>query len=171
MSKKFFLSVKILILAAVCFAASASAQTSELVLEEGVRPHKGIDAIYREFSRGYRELKPEMVANLYSPDAAYLVPDDDITNGRPAILDNFTGFFERVRDRGQQMTISFRILQRQVEKNLGYDVGIYTLKYYKDGRMQRESKGKFVVVAVKGKDKKWYFQVDGYSGLKPATKN
>ena len=29
------------------------------------------------------------------------------------------------------------------------------------------SKGKFIVVAVKDKDKKWRFQVDGYSGLEP----
>jgi uncharacterized protein (TIGR02246 family) len=134
-------------------------------LEEGVKPHNGIDAVYKTFSEGYRTLKPEMVANLYTEDAAYLSPNDSITNGRQAILENFTGFFNNVKDRGQNMTISFQIFQRKVEKKIGYDVGIYTINFYKDGKVVNESKGKFVVVAVKGKDNKWQFQVDGYSSL------
>jgi uncharacterized protein (TIGR02246 family) len=147
------------------------AQNSELVLNDGVKSHKEIDAIYKIFSDGYRTLKPEMVANLYSTDAAYLSPNDDITNGRKAILENFTGFFNNMKERGQNMTISFQIFQRKVEKSLGYDVGIYTIDFFKDGEKVGESKGKFVVVAVKEKDGKWYFQVDGYSGLKPTENN
>ncbi len=162
MKKGLFLTFLIL----VSFS-TINAQNSELNLEKGVKPHKGIDAIYKTFSDGYRTLKPEMVANLYTEDAAYLSPDDDITNGREAILDNFASFFNNIKNNGQTMTISFQIFQRKVEKNIGYDVGIYTIRFYKDGKEVAESKGKFVVVAVKGKDNKWRFQVDGYSGLKP----
>ncbi len=145
----------------------SSAQIGQLNLEKGVANHKGIDSIYSEFSEAYETLKPDMVANLYTKDAAYLSPNEEITNGRKAILENFTGFFKNVKDRGQKMTISFQIFQRKVENEIGYDVGIYTIYFYKDGRAIETSKGKFVVVAVKDKDGKWRFQVDGYSSLKP----
>jgi hypothetical protein len=142
-------------------------QNSDLVLENGVKSHKGIDAIYSKFSEAYRTLKPEIVANLYTSDAAYLSPNDEITNGRAAILDNFVSFFKNVKNSGQNMNISFQIFQRKVEKNMGYDVGIYTINFYKDGKVINQSKGKFVTVSVKDKNNRWLFQVDGYSSLKP----
>lgn len=163
-------TVFIILFTLFCFSA-VNAQNSELILEEGVKPHKGIDAIYKDFSKSYRELVPEMVANLYTKDAAYLSPNDDITSGREAILENFTGFFNNMKNSDRNMTISFQIFQRKVEKNMGYDVGIYTIDFFKDGKKTGESKGKFVVVAVKEKDGKWRFQVDGYSSLKPKEKN
>ncbi len=145
----------------------ATAFEKALILENGVKPHKGIDEIYEKFSVGYETLNSELVANLYTQDAAYLSPNDSITNGRTAILENFTSFFKNVNGRGQDLTISFQIFQRKVSKEMGYDVGIYTIHFYKDDKVVNESKGKFVVVALKGKDKEWRFQVDGYSGLKP----
>ena len=68
------------------------------------------------------------------------------------------------------MTISFQIFQRKIDKNLAYDVGIYMIRQYKDGKEVGMGQGKFVVVAVKEKDDKWRFQVDGYSDLKPPQK-
>ena len=153
------------------FAVVSSAQIGQLNLEEGVEPHEGIDSIYAKFSEAYETLNPEMVANLYTEDAAYLSPNEEITNGRKAIFENFTSFFKNVKARGQKMTISFQIFQRKVENKMGSDVGIYTIYFYKDGKAVNTSKGKFVVVAVKGKDKKWRFQVDGYSSLKPQKNN
>lgn len=147
-----------------------NAQTSELILDEGVKPHKEIDAVYAKFSEAYETLKPEMVADLYTDDAVYLQPNSDVMTGRDAILQNFTGFFNNVKNGGRNITISFQILQRKVEKQIGYDVGIYTVTSFKDGEKLGESKGKFVVVAVKRKDKKWRFQVDGFSSLKPPEK-
>lgn len=147
------------------------AQNSELVLIKGVRQHAGIDEVYKKFSSGYRTLKPEIVANLYAEDAVYLQPNADIMTGRSAILQNFTEFFDGVRNDGRNITISFQILQRKFEEKIGYDVGIYTIVNYKDGKKLGESKGKFVVVAVRGKDKKWHFQVDGFSSLKPSPEN
>lgn len=142
-----------------------------LILDKGVMPYKEIDKIYDTFFRAYVELKPEMVANLYTENAAYLQPNADIITGRDAILENFTSFFNSVKNGGRNITISFQILQRKVEKKIAYDVGIYTIISYKDGKKLGESKGKFVVVAVKDNDGKWRFQVDGFSGLKPQDKN
>lgn len=160
---------KLLLVSVLLFVSlSATAQTNELILEKGVLAHKGIDDIYRQFSESYRSLNSEIVTNLYTESAAYLVPDDDIMQGREKIRASFQGFFDSVRKDGRTMTISFQIFQRKANKNMAYDVGIYTLRSFKDGKKIGMGQGKFVVVAVKEKDDKWRFQVDGYSGLKPS---
>jgi len=162
---------KLLLLLIVLFVSfRISAQTSEPVLEKGVEAHKAIDEVYRQFSESYRTLDAEKVINLYTETAAYLQPNDDLLQGRDKVREVFTPFFETVKKDGQTMTISFQIFQRKTDKNLAYDVGIYTLRSFKDGKEINAGKGKFVVVAVKEKDGKWRFQVDGYSGLKPVKR-
>jgi uncharacterized protein (TIGR02246 family) len=149
----------------------ASAQTSELVLEKGVKAHKEIDEVYRQFSESYRTLDAEKVISLYTETAAYLQPNDELLQGRDKVRGVFAPFFDSVKKEGRQMTISFQIFQRMVDKKLAYDVGIYTLRSFKDGKEINTGKGKFIVVAVKEKDGKWRFQVDGYNGLKPVKRN
>lgn len=162
---------KILIIICLCvFAVGIRAQEKELILEAGVRENKAIDAIYAQFSEAYRTLDVEKVANLYTENAAYLPPDADILQGRPQIRASFQEFFDWVKGENRAMTISFRIFQRNVAENMAYDVGIYTIRQSKDGKEVGQSKGKFVVVAVKDKSGKWLFQVDGYSNLKPEKK-
>ena len=162
---------KLLPLLIVLFVSfHVQAQTSELVLEKGVEAHRGIDEIYRQFSDAYRTLDAEKVINLYTETAAYLQPNDDLLQGRDKVRGIFAPFFERVKNDGQTMTISFQIFQRKADKNLAYDVGIYTLKSFKDGKEIGTGRGKFVVVAVKEKGGAWRFQVDGYSGLKPVKR-
>ncbi len=151
-------------------AFSVLAQTPDLTLQKEVSPHKEIDAIYKTFSDAYHTLDVEKVANLYSETAAYLVPNDNILQGREAIRPTFKSFFDYIKNEGRTMTISFQIVQRKVDKNLGYDVGIYTIRQYKDGKEIGSGQGKFVVVAIREKDGKWRFQVDGYSDLKPPEK-
>jgi uncharacterized protein (TIGR02246 family) len=150
---------------------SVQAQDPELTLEKGVAAHKEIDAVYKSFSDAYRTLDAEKVTNLYSETAAYLPPNNDILQGRAAIRPTFQSFFDWIKKEGRTMTISFRIVQRKTDKNLAYDVGIYTIRQFKDGAPvgSGTGQGKFVVVAVKEKDGKWRFQVDGYSDLKPAN--
>ncbi len=152
-------------------AATVFSQNSELVLDSSVKPHAGVDSVYKSFSESYRRLDVDMVAGLYSQNAAYLVPDNEIMIGREKIRDNFKGFFDWVKKDGRTMTISFHIAQRRIDNKLGYDVGVYTLRSFKDGREVAVSHGKFVVVAVKEKDGKWAFNVDGYSALKPEKTN
>lgn len=149
-----------------CFPAkNVCAQSADLTLQTGVAPHKGVDEIYRQFSESYRTLNVEQVINLYTESAAYLVPGEEILLGRDKVRANFSPFFESVKKNGQTMTISFQIFQRKIEKNMGYDVGIYTLRTFKDGKEIGSGKGKFVVVAVKDSDGKWRFQLDAYNNL------
>lgn len=149
---------------------SINAQDSELILEKGIPTHKEIDAIYKTFSDAYRTLDADLVTNLYTENAAYLAPNNDIQQGRAEIRKGFQSFFDWIKSEGRTMTISFQIFQRKVDKNMAYDVGIYTIRQYKDGKEVGKGQGKFVVVAIREKDGKWRFQVDGYSDLKPAQK-
>ena len=134
--------------------------------ETGVKPHEGIDAIYQRFQLGYEKLDAEMVAGLYTDDALYLVPDNDVMRGKENIRKNFSVFFDYNRNQGRKLNITFRILRRSVQDELGYDVGIYTLQSSKDGKVLGEDQGKFVVVSRKMKDGAWKFELDSYSGLK-----
>ncbi len=162
---------KLLPLLIVLFVSlHVQAQNADLVLEKGVEAHRGIDEVYRQFSESYRTLDAEKVTNLYTENAAYLQPNDDLLQGRDKVREVFAPFFERVKKDGQTMTISFQIFQRKTDKNLAYDVGIYTLRSFKDGKEIGIGRGKFVVVAVKEKGGVWRFQVDGYSGLKPVKR-
>jgi uncharacterized protein (TIGR02246 family) len=163
---------KLILLPLLLFAAfGANAQPGDLTLEKGVAAHAEIDAIYKTFSDAYRTLDVEKVASLYSETAAYLAPENDILQGRAAIRPTFASFFDWVKKENRTMTISFRIVQRRVDKNLGYDVGIYSIRQYKDGKQVGDAgEGKFITIAVREKDGKWCFQVDGYSNLKPSKK-
>ena len=156
------------LLTAALFTFAATAQSSELTLRTGVSPHAGVDDVYRRFSESYRTLNVDRIADQYTQTAAYLAPDDEVLTGRDSIRPGFKRFFDSVKNNGQTMTISFDILQRMVDKTIGYDVGIFTLRTFKDGKEINSGRGKFVVVTVKDADSKWRFQVDGYSGLRPS---
>ncbi len=134
-------------------------------LEGGVRKHKGIDRIYRDFSEGYATLDAGKVAGLYSVNASYLPPSRDIVEGRPAILSNFERFFSNIKERGQTMNISFKIEKRRVFGNSGYDIGVFEINHSKGGEVVNNSRGRFVVVTVKDADGKWRFDVDAYTPL------
>lgn len=152
------------------FVVILSAQTSDLTLDSGVKPHQGIDAIYTTFTKGYRDLNVDLVTNLYTEDANYLASGNMMTDGKAKIRESFAGFFEYVKKNGNTMEIKFRILQREVDKRLGYEVGIYTINTFKDGKQVQTSQGKFFVVTKKIGNK-WYFRFDGYSDLKPEKKD
>jgi uncharacterized protein (TIGR02246 family) len=161
MVKKF---ISLLAAMAIGGGATIAAATSP-VLDEGVTPHEGLDGIYRRFSEGYKALDPAAVANLYTETAAYLQPGTEIEVGREKVLASFTKFFDSVRQRNGRLEISFRVVQRQAEQNLAYDVGIFTLTSFSDKGEERTSKGKFFVTARPDKDGVWRFQVDGYNDL------
>ena len=156
----------LIFVACLLLVYTAPAQSAtDLILENGVAPHRGLDDVYRRFSEGYRKLDADSVAGLYTESAAYLAPGSAAQFGRQKILENFKSFFDSVRKRNERMEISFRILQRQVDKNMAYDVGIYTLTSIDGKDEPRTGRGKFVVVAKRGKDAVWRFQVDGYNDL------
>lgn len=142
-----------------------STATSILILQDGVATHAGIDAIYARFSAGYRALDAASVAGLYTETAAYLAPGQDAQIGRAQIEANFARFFGRAKQRGEALAISFRIVQRQAQDRIAYDVGIYTLTITAANGSSRQARGKFAAVATLAGDGAWRFQVDSYSDL------
>jgi uncharacterized protein (TIGR02246 family) len=148
------------------FSSNIYAQTPDLVLENGVKPHREIDAVYSSFTKGYRDLNVDLVADLYAEDANYLAPGKMMTDGRIKIRESFASFFDYVKKEGQTMEIKFRILHREVDQKLGFEVGIYTINSFKDGKQIGTGQGKFLVVTKKIGNK-WYFRFDGYSNLEP----
>lgn len=147
-----------------------AALTAQATHGPGAAAHPGLDAIYATFSKGYETLDPAAVANLYTEDALYLQPGDDILRGRKGILANFTGFFDSVRKSGSTVRIRFEIVDRQVSENLATDLGYFILtRSAKEGR-ENTNRGKFVVVARKQKDGTWLIHVDGYSGIEEPRK-
>ena len=164
---------KVLLSTALIFCSQLFllAQTADLTLDSGVKPHKGIDAVYAAFTKAYRDLNVDLVTNLYTEDANYLAPGNPMTDGKAKIRETFASFFDYVKKNGNTMEIKFRILNREVDKNLGYEVGIYTINTFKDGKQIGSSgQGKFFVVTKKIGGK-WYFRFDGYSDLKPEKRN
>jgi uncharacterized protein (TIGR02246 family) len=156
----------IIFLAILLFSISINAQTPDLTLETQVKPHKEIDAIYATFTKAYRDLNIDLVTNLYTEDANYLAPGNTMTDGKAKIRETFASFFDYVKKNNNTMEIKFRILQREVDKKLGYEVGIYTINTFKDGKQVQTGQGKFFVVTKKIGGK-WFFRFDGYSDLKP----
>jgi uncharacterized protein (TIGR02246 family) len=149
------------------FCSPAFGQTAEkeLVLENGVAPHAGLDDVYRRFSEAYKKLDAAAVTNLYEPDAFYLAPGADVKRGREKILADFSGYFDAVRKKGASLAISFRILTRDAAGDLAYDVGLFTVTEKSAAGESRDGRGKFVVVARRMKNGAWRFAVDGYSDL------
>ena len=154
-------TISLLFLSSGVYAQDAPA---DLSLDVGVQKHARLDDVYVRFSKAYRDLDHKPFSSLYTKDAAYLVPGSNIDIGSDKIVDGFRLFFDSVRSKGERLTISFRIVQRKVVGKMAYDVGIYTLKNYEDGKQIGEGRGKFIVVAVKD-GRNWKFQVDAYSDM------
>lgn len=149
--------------------AAQQKTNSKLTLAAGVKPHAGIDAIYAKFSEAYDKLDAKMVTDLYTENALYLTPESGIQRGRAVIFDNFDGFFNSVRESGGKLDISFKIVERRMTTNMGYDVGEFLLTSAGKSGATQTSRGKFVVIAVKLKGGQWKFQLDSYSDLPKGT--
>lgn len=162
-------SIVLVLLSIVVISSTVIGQdrvvAKELTLDPGVKPHKGIDQIYARFSEAYKLLDAKIVTDLYTETAFYLTPESGMDRGRELIGNNFSGFFRSVKERKGKLAISFRIIERRVSGDLGYDVGIYKLASTNANGEATTSRGKFVVIAVKQKNGDWKFQLDAFSGL------
>ena len=145
----------------VCVPA-VSAQTTKVSTDQA------FEEVYSRFREGYKRADPQMVANLYTRDAFYLQPGRKIEQGHEHVLQAFS-FLDSYKTRPTGPTIDFEILDRQVDGNLGWDIGYY--------RMNGEGKpittadqpdGKFIVLWKRGADGQWRIFADGYSDVRRA---
>ena len=120
------------------------------------------DALFEMLAEAYEQKDADRAAAVYGEDAAYMGPRGDTIRGRHAIRASFEELFERAKERGDELTLSFEHVERAVEGRLAYETGYYTLTR-RGPEGERSSVGKFVVVARFTKGKGWSFQVDSYS--------
>ena len=157
----------LMVLVGVASAQTTPVGASNLTLDAGVAAHKGLDEVYRQFGEAYLKLDAAMVAGLYTESAAYLAPGQPLQTGRQSINGTFKSFFDSNRARNWKVEIAFRIVQREVDTKLAYDVGVYTLTIIDQNGGRQPVSGKFAVVAKLQPDNTWRFQVDAYNDLPP----
>lgn len=132
---------------------------------------EAINAVYDRMAAAYDTLDLDALAGLYTEDAVYLTPDDDeaLMRGREAVRDHFGDFFARVQAGGDQIAITFRIVQREVAGDVAYDAGYYKVDYTRADGSSGASTGKFTTVLRRAEDGTWRFAVDAFGDAPPAA--
>jgi ketosteroid isomerase-like protein len=128
---------------------------------------QAFDAIYAKFTEGYKLANPQMVADLYTRDAFYLSPGSKIERGHDYVLNQFS-FLNSFKSRPHGPAIGFRIVDRQVSGDLGWDIGYYLMN--NEGKpitAEDQPNGKFIVLWKRGPDGQWKIFADGYSDVRP----
>lgn len=133
----------------------------------------GVQDVYDRMTRSYELLDLEMVAQLYTEDASYILPspEAEVLKGRERIQETFRGFFESIEDNDASLRIDFRFVTRKVYGDVAHDIGYYRVTTSKDGAVRSQSTGKFATVIEKGNDGVWRFAVDAYSSAPDAAYN
>lgn len=129
---------------------------------------KSIDNLYQQFSKAYQTLDVDLVSNLYTEDANYLPGNANqaVMMSREPIRKSFASYFEGAESMGRDLKISFRIVERNIDDSLAYDIGYYLLQS-KSIDMEEfpegGNAGKFVTAMGLQQDGTWKFLLDGFS--------
>jgi len=135
--------------------------------EDPPAPQAGaaLDSVYATFSEAYARANVQLLMDrVYAPDAYYLPPGTPILEGQDQFRGQFS-FLERyAREGAPGPEISFDIADRDVDGDLAYDIGVYTLRA-PDAPEDEVSQGKFVVVWKRNAQGEWRIHADSYSPL------
>jgi uncharacterized protein (TIGR02246 family) len=146
--------------------ASAGDATAGVVTHaDGVPLSAALDGVYARLAAAYRALDAEAASAVYTEDVSYLPPGSPVLRGRAEARRGFASFFEALRKEGKSAQISFEVLSRGTTRDVGWDVGVFTLRTAKEGTEPSTMRGKFVVVARRGADGTWRWQVDAWNDL------
>lgn len=147
------------------FLASCVSNPDHANNKEGAS--ESIDELYQQFSTAYKTFDADLVSSLYTSDANYLPnnPNQPVLESREAIHQSFASYFKYVESNDQDLTISFRIINRRIDDSLAYDTGYYLIQTKPmDADFSDEgSVGKFVTVMGLQQDGSWKFLLDGYN--------
>jgi uncharacterized protein (TIGR02246 family) len=129
-----------------------------------------INRVYRQFVEAHDALDADQIAPLYAAGAHNLNAngEEGVRTGRDAILENVRSLFEKARERGSDLSISFRIIDREIDGRLAYDVGYYRYESVPPEGEPVRGAGKFAAVLRRGSDGQWRFVVDA-AGKAPLT--
>lgn len=159
-------NVSSLLVVLLLVSVACASQNNE---SNNARASEAIDKLYQQFRESYATLDVDLVTSLYSPDAHYLTgnPDQATMTDRIPIRESFANYFEWAENNDMDLRISFRIIKREIDDSLAFDVGYYLIQSKKraaevfpeDGGV-----GKFVTTMKLQEDgNSWKFMVDGFS--------
>lgn len=130
--------------------------------------NEAINRIYSQFNEAYLSLDDDLVGDLYADQSHYLVPSEErgLLFGQSTIKDEFTRYFDWATENRRSLNINFRIVHRQIDDSLAYDVGYYLIQSKADSVEnfpEGGSVGKFVTVIGLQPSGEWKFLLDGYN--------
>ena len=150
--------------ALLAITATASAQPSS---KASASAADAFDAVYAQFSQGYKQADPAAVADLYAGNAFYLTPGGNIETGRSFILAEFQRYLGRYK-KGEGPNIAFRIVDRQISGDLAHDIGYITMNDGKTPLAEDAKPGaKFAVLWKRDAAGNWKIFSDTYNETPP----
>ena len=156
-------------IAAILLAAGACAPADPEPDPDAVARRAAISAVldsaYTVFTRAYREANVQLLMDeVYARDGFYLPPQSPILQGQDQFRGQFS-FLERfARDGGPGPQISFDIVDRDIDGELAYDIGVYSILPPGASGDAEPDQGKFIVI-WKRIDGDWRIWADGFSTL------
>ncbi len=157
---------KLLGLAAFLSLGTLSAH-ADVTLEDGVIPHKGIDALYEKLADATASLDTNGFSEIYAEDVFYLIPTAPLIQGIDGIKPDWDDWFVWMKEGNGTLEMDFRIVAREVyDDAMGYDIGYAKTLQKRPNEADVIYETKFVVVTKKQSNGEWRYQVDAYSKLK-----
>ncbi len=152
-----------LLTAIVCLAAAACTGPDPGAAAERAAVDAALDSVYATFTEAYARASVRLLmTEVYADDAYYLPPDSPVLCGQDQFRGQFS-FLERyARADGPGPRITFDIIDRDVNGELAYDIGVYTLRPPGAPADADGSRGKFVVI-WKRIDGEWRIWADAFS--------
>jgi uncharacterized protein (TIGR02246 family) len=148
------------LLALLTTGASASAQPSAKARSSTA---DALDAVYAQFTAGYKHADAKAVADLYADNAYYLTPGGNIETGRSFILSEFQRYLGRYQA-GAGPNIAFKIVDRQIGDDLAHDIGYIMMNDGRTPLAENESPGaKFAVLWKRDAGGSWKIYSDVYN--------
>ena len=148
----------------VAVTAAASAQP---VSKSSSDASAAFDAVYAQFTDGYKRADAKAVADLYASNAFYLTPGGNIENGHSFILGEFQRYLGRFKP-GAGPNIAFRIVDRQVSGDLAHDIGYIMMNNGQTPLAADEAPGaKFAVLWKRDASGAWKIFADTYNETPP----
>lgn len=123
-----------------------------------------LDSVYAAFSEAYARANVQMLMDrVYAPDAFYMPAGSPILEGQDQFRGQFSFLEPYARDGLPGPDIAFDIIDRDVDGDLAYDIGIYTIDPGAPGG--QPGRGKFLVVWKRNSQGEWRIHADSFSPL------
>ncbi|MGK7311284.1 MAG: YybH family protein [Candidatus Longimicrobiales bacterium M2_2A_002] len=151
--------------AILCLLVTACTVPDPDAAAERAAVNAALDSVYATFSEAYARADITLLMDeVYAEDAYYLPPDSPILQGQDQFRGQFS-FLERfARDGGPGPRISFDIVDRDIDGDLAYDIGVYSIVAPGAAGDAEPGRGKFIVI-WKRIDGDWRIRADGFSPL------